>query len=69
MNDYRSIRCLHEGFTLTKLPADVDPRGPQEQAALHRAHTEQAWRKLRALAKPAGPPAPTNVIHFGSAAK
>jgi hypothetical protein len=51
-----------------KLPP-VDPRGPQEQTALHRAYTEQAWRRLREKARLITAPIPRNVLRFGSAAK
>jgi hypothetical protein len=66
MTDYPVRRCLHDGFTIVRLPEHVDPRGPQELGALHRAHTEQAWRRMRERAAIA-PPIPRNVIHFGAA--
>lgn len=40
-----SIRCFHDGFTLTRLPPGVDPRGPSEQKSLVKAVINQLWRK------------------------
>jgi NADPH-dependent glutamate synthase beta subunit-like oxidoreductase len=67
--DYIVRRCLHDGMTLVRLPQHVDPRGPIEQDALHRAYTEQAWRRLREQPQHAAAPIPRNVLVFGSTTK
>lgn len=69
MTEYIVRRCLHDGITLKRLPEGVDPRGPQERDALHRAYTEQAWRRMRELAQHSPQPVRRNVIQFGGAFK
>jgi hypothetical protein len=69
VSDATVIRCMHEGFTLKKLPADVDPRGPNEIGALDRAWAAKAWRNLRAMSPHVALPVVRgNVLRFGSAA-
>lgn len=65
MNDYPVRRCLHEGFTIVRLPADVDPRksGWRDQIGLafKRLRIRRWLRETIASRR--------NVIRFGSAAK
>jgi hypothetical protein len=60
--------------TIIRLPP-IDPRGPQEQEALQRAHDTRrarnvyrAWCERMAALRPRPAPTPKNVIYFGSAA-
>jgi hypothetical protein len=67
----RSLRCLHDGMTLARLPAKADPRGPQEQKALARAWADKLWRQHREQAAATAPAQLSSKVHilFGSAAK
>lgn len=58
----------YRGFTLVKLPRDIDPRGPLELGAIARARVAQAWRRRNDL-PPMVRAIPRNMVRFGRAAK
>lgn len=62
------VRCLHDGITLKRLPADVDPRGSSDQD-LHLAFKRVRSRKWLAETRAQQRAIPRNVIRFGALAK